>query len=440
MPSQVKYPLTASQNSANDNAWISVDEIKTNNNTGAVVSESTIGHGIQGSGTDTVFSHLLTVSNFDFSIPSGATINGLTVTLRASATVAQETTSAPTAKYYLNLAQNGTPVGSSPDGSLTTSGTYATYTWGGATNKLGTSVTPSDVNASTFQVQLYAELNCPYSAEFDNGEWINFFGSSVDVDADYITLEVHYTEPKEIDVVAGSFALTGVNANLLFSRRMTADVATFTCTGSALGFRRTFRYITSSTSYAWSGIDAGLARNRAVFGDTANFALTGTDTNLRKTSVLVADTRSYALTGIDANTLYHRIAGADATTYALTSINTGLVGLTTLSTDWFQYTGVGYVIEANAGSYTLTGIDADLKRGFVIQPVVRTYAVNGIDVGLRRALLATTVTGTYTLSGIDNAFSRGKYFNAEAGDYLLNSPGVILRRTDTGGNLLVFFL
>lgn len=440
MPSQIKYPLAASQNSANDNAWIDVAEIKTDNSTGAVVSESTIGHGIQGSGTTTVFSHLVTVSDFGFTIPSGATIQGLTVKLRAATSVVQETTSAPSAKYYLNLAQNGTPVGSSTDAALTTGGTYVTYTWGGASNMLGTSVTPADINASTFQVQLYTELNCPYSAEFDNGEWINFLGSSVTIDADYISLEVTYLEPKELDVTVGTFALSGVSPGLQYHRRMSADVGAFSHTGSTADFRRTYRTILFAGSFVLTGQAVAVQRDFTLNPVAQTYNLASIDTNFLRTRIASFDAASFTWSGQTNNLYYNRRFIIDLANLAFTGIPAGLVTNVTLSTDWFQYTGVGYVFEVDSQSFTYTANTANINRGFGVVADTRNIAVSSVETMLRKDTLFTTTVQTYVYTGQTVAFSRGKSFTVASGDFILNSAGVVLRRTSDNGNLLVFFL
>lgn len=440
MASQVKFPLAASQDSANDNAWIGVNDIKTNDSTGAVVSESTLGHGIENAGTVTSYSHVITVSDFDFSIPAGATIQGLTVTLRAAASVIQETTTAPTAKYYLSLAQNGTPIGNNTDGSISTGGTYSTYTWGGATNKLGTSVTPSDVNASTFQVKFYVELNCPYSAEFEDGNWFNFFGSSVDVDADYISVEVHYTNPIELDADTNAVLVTGVNVGLRHNQVLSAQTSTASVFGTTASLRSVRRISCQTKSYAFTGIAAGLAKSYVANVDVTAFTFVGHTATFFRSRVLTTTPASVSVTGINTIVKVGYVFPVAMRQVALTGVDTTLVAQVTLSTDYFNYTGNVVVLEAEVNACTVNGFDVDLVATRLITSETSTLTAIGLPAVLAKSYLLQADANTYTANGIGVSVSYGKTLVATKATYTVTSVQAPLEYNTINGNLLVFFL
>lgn len=77
---------------------------------------------------------------------------------------------------------------------------------------------------------------------------------------------------------AGSFAVTGTAASLLFHRRLAAD----------------------SGSYAVTGTDASLFYRRKLTADAGSFVITGTDASLLYHRKLTADAGSFLITGTDA--------------------------------------------------------------------------------------------------------------------------------------------
>jgi hypothetical protein len=93
----------------------------------------------------------LTGTNFGFSIPAAAQIIGYTITLQAHHTPGGASTGFLQALY---LVVNGSQTGASW-GTRSLSGGSTTYTFGGTFSLNGTSLTPSDINGSTFGFQCY---------------------------------------------------------------------------------------------------------------------------------------------------------------------------------------------------------------------------------------------------------------------------------------------
>jgi hypothetical protein len=78
---------------------------------------------------------------------------------------------------------------------------------------------------------------------------------------------------------AGSYAWTGVDADLFFNHVLFADPG----------------------SYSWSGVDADLLANRVLAADPGSYVWTGYDADLGKMLILVCDPGSYAWTGAEAS-------------------------------------------------------------------------------------------------------------------------------------------
>lgn len=125
-------------------------------------------------------SHYLKCTNFGFAIPSGATINGVTVAIERT------TFSAPDASHYtrdsvLSLVKGGTVSGyNKADTATSWTSTETTISYGGAADLWGLTLTDSDVNASTFGVV----LSVAQRDRFAQGNTGN---------VDLITITINYT-------------------------------------------------------------------------------------------------------------------------------------------------------------------------------------------------------------------------------------------------------
>lgn len=121
----------------------------------------------------------LTASNFGFSIPAGATIDGIVVEVEGYGTGTPYL-------WYAGLMKTSSSdnygYGALPYGYVTlpTSESYATL--GGNARLWGTTWTPSEINASTFGVKVVATSND---------------ATAINVYCDHIRITVYYTLPSQ---------------------------------------------------------------------------------------------------------------------------------------------------------------------------------------------------------------------------------------------------
>jgi hypothetical protein len=133
------YAATAADDSSNGGsaAW------STPTNAEGVPDSSTSGF----SGNGGVISHYLKATNYGFSIPTGSTINGISVTLTGSR-LSLALAAKDNAAY---LVVGGSPSGSNKaTGANAFSSSVTTITYGGSADTWGLTLTPSQVNASNF--------------------------------------------------------------------------------------------------------------------------------------------------------------------------------------------------------------------------------------------------------------------------------------------------
>lgn len=151
---------------------------------------------------------------------------------------------------------------------------------------------------------------------------------------------------------------------------------------------------------------------------------------------LTADAGAYTLSGVDAVLTRGIRLTADAGAYSLTGVDAALT-----------YTpGSGaYTLTADTGSYTLSGNDAGLTFARSMAADVGSYTLSGVDAGLVLGRSLTAETGAYALAGVDadliyTALGPTAYtLSCESGAYsiagqdaALQFSGAVVRRRHAG--------
>jgi hypothetical protein len=122
----------------------------------------------------------LQVTNFGFEIPSGATIDGVTVTIERKANY--NSASMYVQDYTLKLIKDGEVGGDSKADTTSKWPTAdASVNYGGTSDTWGNTFTHDDINDSTFGVELIAART-------------TVLKSSVTASVDFISITVTYTE------------------------------------------------------------------------------------------------------------------------------------------------------------------------------------------------------------------------------------------------------
>ncbi len=207
------------------------------------------------SGSD--LSKYLQATNYGFSIPSGATIDGIAVSIMRRADA-----SAAVKDWGLQLLKGGTIAGSNRASETAWTSSLGEFTYGGAADLWGTTWTPAQINASGFGVSLYL--------------WNSTYNNRIAY-VDYMRITVTYTAPTISITTTSPLASGSVGA---------AYSQTLTATGG-------------SPPYTWSidsgSLPAGLSLNASTG------AITGTPTAAGgPTSVTFRVTDSAATTATKA--------------------------------------------------------------------------------------------------------------------------------------------
>lgn len=127
---------------------------------------------------------------------------------------------------------------------------------------------------------------------------------------------------------------------------------------------------------------------------------------------LNAEAGSYAITGAAATVPAARAINAAAGSYSITGALAALLA--------------GRSINAEPGSYSITGAAASLLRDLVLNAEAGAYAITGALASLLAGRSLNAEPGSYSITGVDAALNRGFALNAEPGSYAVSGAAATL--------------
>lgn len=89
----------------------------------------------------------------------------------------------------------------------------------------------------------------------------------------------------------------------------------------------------------------------------------------------------------------------------------------------------GFTLEANAGSYAITGSAATFRRTTKVSAESGSYAITGVAASLEAAKKLVVNAGSYAITGSAASFIKGKLVAAAAGVYTITGSAAGLRKT-----------
>lgn len=180
---------------------------------------------------------------------------------------------------------------------------------------------------------------------------------------------------RKISAAQGAYALSGQSAGTVRGLRITAAQGAYSLTGQDVGLSYSggARVLTAAQgSYSLTGQAVGIKAARTIAAAQGSYALTGFAQTLRADRRMQALQGSYALTGNAALVVAARKIVAAMGSYAFSGFAAGLIPARriTLANGAYAltgnpasitYSGVGAVLSAATGSYTLTGFAVTLE-------------------------------------------------------------------------------
>lgn len=146
----------------------------------------------------------------------------------------------------------------------------------------------------------------------------------------------------------------------------------------------------SAGSFAVSGVSANLYRNRKLTASAGSYAQTGVSANLLRSKRIVATAGSYTQTGVSANLYRNRTLTASAGAYSVAGQNAVLT---------YTPTATNYTLTAQAGSFAITGVSATLMRSKLITAQAGSYAASGVSAAIKLGKVLVAQPGSYAVTG-----------------------------------------
>jgi len=246
----------------------------------------------------------------------------------------------------------------------------------------------------------------------------------------------------EIDADGGTYALTGVSANLERGRIVAANSGSYSLVGTASNIERGYEIAAVTGAYTLSGSNAALERGFRIAATGVSYTLTGTGADLIHEGTggytLAAEVGIYTLFGSTAGLVHDRMLTGGAGAYALSGQTTGLMRNRIVSANSGSYSLIGfdaglthavageYALVAEAGAYALIGTPSALEHGYELAASSGSYSLSGSLVSLERGYEIVGNSGSYTILGQSALLEMGCRLDAVGGNYVLAGSAVDL--------------
>lgn len=245
-----------------------------------------------------------------------------------------------------------------------------------------------------------------------------------------------YASNVVLTAVYGSSVLNGQSTNLLFGRKLTASVASFSFNGQDASLKKGYVLSANVGSFSLNGQPATLTytSNKTLTAANGSFALNGQSTNLLTNKKLIASAGSFSLSGQSASLAKGYKLTASAASFTLTGQSNNLLRgrKLTASNGSFSINGQSVNLtspgrlSADSASFVLNGQVASLKVGYKLTASVGSFSLNGQSVIFRKGYSLIASNGSFTLTGQAATFRRALKLSAVKVDFNLNGQNVNL--------------
>lgn len=360
---------------------------------------------------------ILKISNFDLSIPSGATIDGIEVFVDAYYSNGLR----PVHDYRVQLYIDGSAQGNNKATLVDFTTTEATRTYGGATDKWGltTPLTATNLNSSSFGVEFVGEGN--FSGSTQTGylyvDWLRikvYYTTATSYTLTVTNGTITYTGQsvgiktgRNLSVSSGTVTYTGQTVGINIGRRLTVLPATVNYVGQTVGIRVGRKLTVSHGAISYSGQFVGMSvgtTGRVLTVSNGTITYVGQTVGIRVYRKLSVQNGTVAYVGQSVGIrVGRRLTVSNGTlTYTGQAVGIRVARRLTVSSGLITYTGQTVSITKNGvGSYALT-----VTNGVI------TYT--GQSVGIRVGRRLTVLCGTISYVGQAVGISLGGLYDHEA--------------------------
>ncbi len=220
-----------------------------------------------------------------------------------------------------------------------------------------------------------------------------------------------------LDIPAGGVAIA--HAYISFaSGNQRQSSASLAVEAAETGY--SWSWLKASGEIAWNGLDEDVDELLEGGGSNNNSQTVVASWGPRR--VVEAQPGSFALTGQDVGLEKGYRAFADAGSFSLAGQDVTLTYVPVASP----------VMEAEPGAFSLTGQSINLLRGYRTGAELGSFAFAGQDVAFRRTYVLAANPGAFSLAGQDVGFIRDLLFPVDAGAFSLTGQNVTLARGISG--------
>lgn len=267
----------------------------------------------------------------------------------------------------------------------------------GALRRSGGSGTSQHMNvgkysSSTYTASISPDLDITTSTAYY--EFCNGTTAQMPALTDHIAKGLYKSSGGQ-DFIAEAFYAFILHVPAAGSAELAADTQSYTVTGVAADLDYTRVMDATTQTYSVSGVANNLIYAKQMTAETQSYTVNGVANDFDVTRHLEAVAQSYSISGVAADLDLTELWPANTTTYSVGGVANA-----------FE---VARHIEAETQSYSVSGVANDFSREYHLHPDSQSFTVAPID-----------VTFTYNQSSIDDLLATPQSYSVTGGSASLN--------------------
>lgn len=236
-----------------------------------------------------------------------------------------------------------------------------------------------------------------------------------------------YGAPVAITAEAGSFAITGQDATIVENSTVLAETGTVSVSGVDANLLVTRLLSASRRIFVIVGNNAALPYNRSIIGSAGSVSITGIAAQLIGGAVLPSQTGVFSVTRNPASVTTTRILTAAGRSFSILGISATLRPARRLTAD--------------KGTVAVTGIAANWTYIPIVKFDAGSFTISGKSAQLLSTRFVTGDRGIYTISGQSTPFTKGRRIAADVYSSLITgNTASVLRNAELSTNTRTYHI
>lgn len=243
-----------------------------------------------------------------------------------------------------------------------------------------------------------------------------------------------------------NFALSGKDLGLKAARKIGADLASFSVGGQSIALKFERKIAGGSADFSLNILDVGLKSARALPAAATPFSLSATAAGLKAARILPCAMAPLQLSALSAGLKFERKLSSDMASFSFIGFSAGLSGSRKIgiqpATFALDALGLGLRVDRllppPLSIFSLMVHDADLSKGisgYSLQAGAGSFFLSAIDASLKATHRLPAAIASYSLAVVDGDLNLDRRLSADQAGFVLTALDADLLQDPIGYSL-----